>query len=198
MYRVQNRDQATLLPERLDDLIGDDNAVRLIDAFVDSLDLKALGFARIETKGTGRPTYHPGDLLKLYLYGYMYRIRSCRRLERECHKNTEVLWLLSRLTPDFKTIANLRVANRDALLRVCAAFVTFCRSQSSLGGDTIAIDGGKFTADNAPSPVLLPIDDLDHAIVTLLARINAERGVMTITIELPMETVEHRSQDPDG
>ena len=108
----QNRDQdqATLLPERLDDLIGDDNAVRLIDAFVDSLDLKALGFARIETKGTGRPTYHPGDLLKLYLYGYMYRIRSCRRLKRECHKNTEVLWLLSRLTPDFKTIANLRVA----------------------------------------------------------------------------------------
>ncbi len=108
----QNRDQATLLPERLDDLIGDDNAVRLIDAFVDSLDLKALGFARIETKGTGRPPYHPGDLLKLYLYGY-------------------------------------RVDNRDALLRVCAAFVTFCRSQSSLGGDTIAIDGSKFAADNA-------------------------------------------------
>jgi hypothetical protein len=91
----QNQDQATLLPERLDDLIGDGNAVRLIDAFVDSLDLKAPGFARIETKGTGRPPYHPGDLLKLklYLYGYMYRIRSCRRLERECHKNTEVLWL---------------------------------------------------------------------------------------------------------
>ena len=152
--RGQNRDQGTLFPERLDDLIGEDNAVRVIDAFVDSLDLKALGFARIETQGTGRPPYHPGDLLKLYLYGYMYRVRSCRRLERECHKNIEVLWLLNRLAPDFKTIANFRVDNRDALLRVCTAFVQFCRSQSLYGGDTIAIDGSKFTADNAPSRVL--------------------------------------------
>ena len=150
----QNRDQATLFPERLDDLIDEDNAVRVIDAFVDSLDLKALGFARIEVKETGRPPYHPGDLLKLYLYGYMYRIRSCRRLERECHKNIEVLWLLNRLAPDFKTIANFRVDNRAALLRVCAAFVQFCRSQSLYGGDTVAIDGSKFTADNAPSRVL--------------------------------------------
>ncbi len=101
---------------------------------------------------------------------YRYRIRNCRRLERECHKNTEVLWLLSRLTPDFKTIANLRVDNRDALLRVCAAFVTFCRSQSSLGGDTIAIDGGKFTADNAPSRVLRR-KDLAKELVKLDTRI---------------------------
>ena len=100
--RGQNRDQATLFPERLDDLISEDNAVRVIDAFVDSLDLKALGFARIEARGTGRPPYHPGDLLKLYLYSYMYRIRSGRRLERECHKNIEVLWLLHRLAPDDK------------------------------------------------------------------------------------------------
>lgn len=150
----QNRDQGTLFPERLDDLISEDNAVRVIDAFVDSLDLKALGFARIEAKGTGRPPYHPGDLLKLYLYGYMYRVRSCRRLERECHKNIEVLWLLNRLAPDFKTIANFRVDNREALLRVCAAFVQFCRSQSLYGGDTVAIDGSKFAADNAPSRVL--------------------------------------------
>ena len=150
----QNRDQATLFPERLDDLIGEDNAVRVIDAFVDSLDLKALGFARIEAKATGRPPYHPGDLLELYLYGYMYRIRSCRRLERECHKNIEVLWLLNRLAPDFKTIANFRVDNRKALVSVCTAFVQFCRSQSLYGSDTIAIDGSKFTADNAPSRVL--------------------------------------------
>ena len=152
--RGENRDQATLFPERLDDLIGEDNAVRVIDAFVDSLDLKVLGFARIESKATGRPPYHPGDLLKLYLYGYLYRIRSCRRLERECHKNIEVLWLLNRLAPDFKTIANFRVDNRQALLRVCAAFVQFCRSQSLYGGDTVAIDGSKFAADNAPSRVL--------------------------------------------
>ena len=165
----QNRDQATLFPERLDDLINDDNAVRVIDAFVDSLDLKALGFARIETQGTGRPPYHPGDLLKLYLYGYMYRIRSCRRLERECHKNIEVLWLLNRLAPDFKTIANFRVDNREALLRVCAAFVQFCRSQSLYGGDTIAIDGSKFAADNAPSRVLRKKD-----LARELARLDAK------------------------
>lgn len=144
----QNRDQATLFPERLDDLIGEDNAVRVIDAFVDSLDLRALGFARIEVKATGRPPYHPGDLLKLYLYGYLHRVRSSRRLERECHTNLEVLWLLNRLAPDHKTIANFRVDNRVALTRVCRAFVQFCRSQSLYGGDTIAIDGSKFTADN--------------------------------------------------
>lgn len=170
--RGQNRDQATLFPERLDDLIGADNAVRVIDAFVDSLDLKALGFARIEAKATGRPPYHPGDLLKLYLYGYMYRIRSCRRLERECHKNIEVLWLLNRLAPDFKTIANFRVDNRQALLRVCAAFVQFCRSQSLYGGDTIAIDGSKFAADNAPSRVLRK-KDLAKELNRLDAKIGA-------------------------
>jgi transposase len=144
----QDRDQATLFPERLDDLIAEDNAVRVIDAFVESLDLKALGFVRIEVKATGRPPYHPGDLLKLYLYGYMHRVRSSRRLERECHTNLEVLWLLNRLAPDHKTIANFRVDNRVALTRVCRAFVQFCRTQSLFGGDTIAIDGSKFTADN--------------------------------------------------
>jgi transposase len=95
----QDRYQATLFPERLDELIGEDNPVRVIDAFVDSLQLKALGFARIEVKATGWPPYHPGDLLKLYVYGYMHRIRSCRALERECHTNLEVLWLLNRLGP---------------------------------------------------------------------------------------------------
>jgi transposase/IS5 family transposase len=168
----QNRDQATLFPERLDDLIGEDNAVRVIDAFVDSLDLKELGFVRIETQATGRPPYHPGDLLKLYLYGYMYRIRSCRRLERECHKNIEVLWLLHRLAPDFKTIANFRVDNRAGLLRVCTAFVQFCRSQSLYGGDTVAIDGSKFTADNAPSRVLRR-KDLARELNRLDAKIGA-------------------------
>lgn len=144
----QDRYQATLFPERLDELIGEDNPVRVIDAFVDSLQLKALGFARIELKATGRPPYHPGDLLKLYVYGYMHRIRSCRALERECHTNLEVLWLLNRLAPDHKTIANFRVDNRVALTRVCRAFVQFCRSQSLYGGETIAIDGSKFAAHN--------------------------------------------------
>lgn len=126
----QSRDQATLFPERLDDLIEAENPVRVIDAFVDALDLRDLRFARIESEVTGRPPYHPGDLLKLYLYGYMHQVRSSRRLERECHRNVEVLWLLNRLAPDFKTIANFRVDNRVALMRVCRAFVQFCRSQA--------------------------------------------------------------------
>lgn len=138
----------TLFPERLDDLIGEDNPVRVIDAFVDSLDLGQLKFARIQVQAMGRPPYHPGDLLKLYLYGYLQQVRSSRRLERECQRNVEVLWLLNRLAPDFKTIANFRADNREALLRVCRAFMQFCRSQSLYGGEQIAIDGSKFSADN--------------------------------------------------
>lgn len=144
----QSRDQATLFPERLDDLIEAENPVRVVDAFVDALDLRDLRFVRIESQVTGRPPYHPGDLLKLYLYGYMHQVRSSRRLERECHRNVEVLWLLNRLAPDFKTIANFRVDNRVALTRVCRAFVQFCRSQALCGGSEIAIDGSKFGADN--------------------------------------------------
>jgi len=149
----QSRDQGTLFPERLDDLIGADNPVRVIDAFVDTLDLNRLRFARMQVRATGRPPYHPGDLLKLYLYGYMHRVRSSRSLERECQRNVEVLWLLNRLAPDFKTIANFRVDNRVALTRVCRAFVQFCRSQALFGGEQIAIDGSKFSADNNRSKV---------------------------------------------
>lgn len=145
----QSRNQGTLFPERLDDLVGADNAVRVIDAFVDTTDLKALGFARIEVSATGRPPYHPGDLLKLYVYSYMQQVRSSRRLERECQKNLEKLWLLNRLAPDHKTIANFRVDNRVALTRACRAFMQFCREQSLYGGEQIAIDGSKFRADNS-------------------------------------------------
>jgi len=148
-----SRDQGTLFPQRLDELIDADNAVRVIDAFVDSLDLRALDFARIEVRETGRPPYHPGDLLKLYLYGYLHQVRSSRRLERECRKNIEVLWLLNRLAPDHKTIANFRVDNRLALVRVCRALVQFCRSQALYGGEQIAIDGSKFSADNSRGKV---------------------------------------------
>ena len=126
----QSRSQATLFPERLDELISADNPVRVIDAFIDALDLKTLGFVKAQSLATGRPPYDPGDLLKLYVYGYMHRIRSSRRLEHECHKNVEVLWLLNRLAPDFKTIANFRVANSRALVRVCRAFVQFAARSS--------------------------------------------------------------------
>lgn len=146
----QSRHQGTLFPERLDELIGEDNPVRVIDAFVDHLDLRALGFAKAQSEATGRPPYDPADLLKLYLYGYLHRVRSSRSLERECQKNIEVLWLLNRLAPDHKTICDFRRFNAKALVRVCREFVLFCRSQSLYGGELVAIDGSKFKADNHP------------------------------------------------
>ena len=154
----QSRNQATLFPERLDELISEDNPVRVIDAFIDALDLQTLGFAKVQSETTGRPPYDPGDLLKLYVYGYMHRTRSSRRLEHECHKNVEVLWLLNRLAPDFKTIANFRVDNHAALGRVCRAFVQFCRRQQLFGGELVAIDGSKFHADNSPDKVARQAD----------------------------------------
>ena len=154
----QSRNQATLFPERLDELITEDNPVRVIDAFIDALNLKALDFVKAESLATGRPPYDPGDLLKLYVYGYMHRVRSSRRLEHECHKNVEVLWLLNRLAPDFKTIANFRVDNHAGLGRVCRAFVQFCRSQQLFGGELVAIDGSKFHADNSPDKVTRQVD----------------------------------------
>ena len=144
----QSRDQGTLFPEHLDDLISEDNAVRVIDAFVEALDLGRLGFLHVESRDIGRPPYHPGDLLKLYLYGYLHQVRSSRRLERECQRNVEVMWLLNRLAPDFKTIANFRVDNRLGITRVCRAFVQFCRTQALYGGEQVAIDGSRFRADN--------------------------------------------------
>lgn len=168
----QSRDQGSLFPERLDELIDADNAVRVIDAFVDSLDLRVLDFARIEVQPTGRPPYHPGDLLKLYLYGYLHQVRSSRRLERECRKNIEVLWLLNRLAPDHKTIANFRVDNRRVLTRVCRAFVQFCRTQDLYGGEQVAIDGSKFSADNGRGKVTRQRDLLRER-ARLEARISA-------------------------
>lgn len=144
----QSRHQGTLFPERLDELIREDNPVRVIDAFVDTLDLKELGFGKAETAATGRPPYDPADLLKLYQYGYLHKIRGSRPLERECHRNVEVLWLLNRLAPDHKTISEFRRCNGKGLRRVCRAFVQFCRSQALFGGELVAIDGSKFKADN--------------------------------------------------
>jgi transposase len=143
-----DRGQATLLPECLEDWIGDDNPVRVIDAFVDALDLGEIGFSGIEPAATGRPSYHPSDLLKLYIYGYLNRIQSSRRLEREAGRNLEVLWLLKRLTPDHKTIADFRTDNGTALRKVCARFVELCREMGLLATASVAIDGSKFKAVN--------------------------------------------------
>jgi transposase len=142
----QSRYQATLYPEALDEVIARDNAVRVIDAFVDSLDLASLGFSRVESEATGRPPYDPGDLLKLYLYGYTNQMRSSRRLEREAQRNVEVFWLIERVAPAFKTIADFRKDHPEAIVGVCRAFIAFCREQSMFGGEVLAIDGTKMAA----------------------------------------------------
>jgi len=140
------RDQTSLFPVSLEDLIPDDHLVRVIDAYVGRLDLKYLGFDKATPKATGRPAYDPADLLKLYLYGYFQRIRSSRRLETECQRNIEVMWLLNRLKPDFKTIADYRKNNGPAFIATCRAFVQFCRQAGLIAGECVAIDGSKFKA----------------------------------------------------
>src|SRR5262252_1221677 len=143
-----DRSQSTLLPECLDDWVDESNPVRAVDAFVDALDLAELGFEDIEPAATGRPGYHPAALLKLYIYGYLNRIQSSRRLEREAGRNLEVIWLLRRLTPDDKTIADFRKDNGPAIKKVCARFVELCRKMGLLTKASVAIDGSKFKAVN--------------------------------------------------
>src|SRR5208283_2075178 len=143
-----DRSQLLLLPEAIDDYVAADNPVRFIDAFVDALDMKAAGFARVEAKATGRPGYAPGDLLKLYIYGYLNRIQSSRRLERETNRNIELMWLTGRLTPDFKTIADFRRDNGPAIRAACAQFLVLCRQFNLFARAVVAIDGSKFKAVN--------------------------------------------------
>src|SRR5690348_9893011 len=143
-----DRSQTTLFPECLDDWIDEDNSVRVVDAFVDALDLGALGFEGIVPEATGRPSYHPGVLLRLYIYGYLNRVQSSRRLEREAARNVELMWLMGRLVPDHKTIADFRKDNCSALRKVCARFVELCREMGLLTKASVAIDGSKFKAVN--------------------------------------------------
>jgi transposase/IS5 family transposase len=144
----RDRSQALLLPESLDDYVGKDNAVRFIEAFVDGLDLAAAGFARVQSKETGRPGYAPADLLKLYIYGYLNRVRSSRRLEAETHRNIEVIWLLRHLKPDFKTIADFRRDNRNAFRPVFRQFVLLCKQLDLFGRELLAVDGTRIKAVN--------------------------------------------------
>lgn len=136
-----NRDQAVLFPKRLEDWICDDHMVRVVDLFVDELDLATLGFHRHAAARTGRPGYHPAILLKLFIYGYLNRIPSSRRLERETGRNVELMWLTGRLVPDHKTIADFRRDNGAAIRRTCAEFVELCRRIGVLKGDCVAVDG---------------------------------------------------------
>jgi transposase len=143
-----DRGQMTLFPDRLEDWIGEDNPVRVIDLFVDEIDLAELGFGRVAPASTGRPGYHPSVLLKLFIYGYLNRVPSSRALEREAGRNVEVMWLTGRLAPDHKTIADFRRDNGPAIRKTCAQFVELCRRIGVLKGDCIAIDGSKFKAVN--------------------------------------------------
>jgi transposase len=144
----QDRAQLILLPECLDDFVGEDNPVRVVDAFIEELDLAVLGFAGVVPEATGRPSYHPATLLKIYLYGYLNQVQSSRRLERETRRNLEVMWLTGRLTPDFKTIADFRCDNGSAIRAVCSQFVALCRRLDLLTHAVVAIDGSKFKAVN--------------------------------------------------
>ena len=144
----ENRTQVTLLPESLDDYVSDTNPVRVVDVFVGELDLGKLGFEGVVPAETGRPAYHPADLLKIYIYGYLNRIQSSRRLEREAQRNVELMWLTGRLMPDFKTIANFRKDNGKAIRAVCRQFVVLCQQVGLFSEALIAIDGSKFKAVN--------------------------------------------------
>ena len=145
----EDRSQVTLLPECLDDYIAEDNPVRVVDAYVEELDLQQLGFEGAEPAATGRPAYHPAVLLKIYIYGYLNRIQSSRRLEREAQRNVELMWLTGRLAPDFKTIADFRRDNGAGIRNVCRRFIELCRDLKLFSEALVAIDGSKFKAVNS-------------------------------------------------
>ena len=175
----KDRPQATLLPDCVDDYVGEDNPVRAIDAFVDALDLAVLGFEGAAPEATGRPAYHPGTLLKIYLYGYLNRIQSSRRLEREAHRNLELMWLTGRLAPDFKTIADFRKDNGPAIRATCRRFVLLCRELDLFSEAVVAVDGSKFKAVNnrdknfTPHKLQKRIEQVEASIARYLAAMEA-------------------------
>ena len=190
----ESRTQATLFPERLDDWIAEDNPVRAVDAFVDELDLAKLGFEGAEPAATGRPAYHPGTLLKIYVYGYLNRLPSSRRLEREAQRNLELIWLTGRLAPDFKTIADFRRDNGPGIRQACRQFVQLCREIGLFEQALVAIDGSKFKAVNnrdknfTPHKLKARQQQLDQSIARYLADLDrADRDPSLV----PEERVEH-------
>jgi len=192
-----DRTQSVLFPERLDDWVEQDNPVRVVDAFVDALDLSGLGFDRAEAAETGRPGYRPGTLLKIYVYGYLNRIQSSRRLEREAQRNVELIWLTGRLAPDFKTIADFRRDNGAAIRRVCCEFVLLCREMNLLEEATVAVDGSKFKAVNnrdknfTTHKLRARMQQLDESIAHYLAELDRADRQPTLT---PKVRVEHLKQ----
>lgn len=170
-----SRTQVSLLPECLDDFVAEDNPIRVVEAFVEQLDLATLEFDGVAPAATGRPSYHPAVLLKIYLYGYLNRIQSSRRLERECQRNLELMWLTGRLAPDFKTIADFRRDNGQAIRNVCRQFVVLCRQLELFSKSLVAIDGSKFKAVNnrdrnfTPGKIRARMEQIERSIERYLA-----------------------------
>ena len=218
----ENRSQSTLFPESLDDYIAEDNPVRVVDVFVDQLELKELGFEGAEPEATGRPAYHPATLLKIYIYGYLNRIQSSRRLERETQRNVELIWLTGKLSPDFKTIADFRKDNGKGIKRVCREFVMLCRNLNLFSEAIVAIDGSKFKAVNnrdknfTAGKLKARIQHLEESIARYLGDLDrADREPTPVsearsahlkqkiqTIRSHLKTLAHRgeqlAQTPDG
>ena len=185
----EERSQITLLPECLDDYIAEDNPVRVVDVFVDELKLHELGFDGAEPAATGRPSYHPAVLLKIYIYGYLNQVQSSRRLEREAQRNVELMWLTGRLAPDFKTIADFRKDHGDAIRKVCREFVLLCRRLKLFADGIVAIDGSKFKAVNnrdknfSSHKIQVRMQQLEQSINRYLAEL--DRADRDPTVVLP-------------
>lgn len=173
-----DRRQIALLPDCLDDYVTEDNPVRVVDTFIDELDLARLGFTGVVPEATGRPSYHPATLLKIYLYGYLNQVQSSRRLEREARRNVELMWLTGRLAPDFKTIADFRRDNGEAIRATCRSFVMLCRQLGLIGGAMVALDGSRFRAVNTrdknytPGAIRLRMEQVDASIARYLSMLD--------------------------
>src|SRR5215468_520207 len=196
----EDRSQATLLPEYLDDYIGEDNPVRAVDAFVEELDLKTLGFEGTDPAVTGRPAYHPAVLLKIYIYGYLNRIPSSRRLEREAQRNLELMWLTGRLAPDFKTIADFRRDNGIGIRNVCRRFVQLCRELRLFSQAIVAIDSSKFKAVNSrdrnftPGKVDKRQQQIEQSIERYLAALETADRTQPAEVEAKTERLQEKIQ----
>ena len=177
-----DRGKSTLFPALLDEYVAEDNPVRAIDVFVDGLDLDKLGFVSVKPLGTGQPGYHPGIMLKLYIYGYFNRVPSSRRLERECQRNIEMIWLTGQLAPDFKTIPDFREDNGKAIREVSREFVALCRKLDLLSAGNVAIDGSKFKAINArdknftEAKMKRRLERIDESIARYLSQLQTARS----------------------
>ena len=187
------RSQMSLLPECLDDYVSEDNPVRVVEAFVDALNLEKLGFSGVVPQVTGRPSYHPSVMLKIYIYGYLNRVHSSRRLERECQRNIELMWLTGRLAPDFKTIANFRKDNGLGIRGACKQFVRVCRDLNLISQTTVVIDGSKFKGVNnrdrnyTPGKLKRRREELERSIDRYLYRLDKmdQKADEVVEIQVP-------------